>query len=419
MTAGTSLTPRQQAAARLIGMLISVALALAALEAGARIVFGRSDRIEAARRDARDSMAMPDERTIYRLRPGWESDYRQSEFATHVRINSRGLRDDETPYDRPAGVFRIALIGDSFIAALEVDRGETLADRLEAALNHDPRTAGSGLRYEVLNAGVPGYNTLNEYLLLRHEILRYQPDLVLAAFFMNDVEGLIDEGREVEGQVTTVAAGDDGHIRLDADGEPALITLPAADAAPPEASGPLDAWLTGHSKLYAVLRPTGERFGPLARRAGNLIRRQDAPVFNEEAYAVNPGHPGAAARLTALQDLTALMRDRVAEQGGALAAFVIPDSSQVYPERPRRYYVGFDLLADYWDVERLDREMAAFYRAEGIPYLLLSGPLGEAAASGGDLLYFQFDRHWTPAGHAAAADAVLEWLIAEGLVPAG
>src|SRR5574337_1459165 len=46
----------------------------------------------------------------------WYDDH--GEFKTTVRINSKGLRDVEHPYEKPPGVFRILVLGDSYMEGL-------------------------------------------------------------------------------------------------------------------------------------------------------------------------------------------------------------------------------------------------------------------------------------------------------------
>ncbi|MEA3357480.1 MAG: hypothetical protein U9Q67_03530 [Patescibacteria group bacterium] len=46
--------------------------------------------------------------------------------------------------------------------------------------------SNNGVTYEVLNMGISGYNTIQEYLLLKDKGLKFQPDLVLLGFFYND-----------------------------------------------------------------------------------------------------------------------------------------------------------------------------------------------------------------------------------------
>ena len=67
----------------------------------------------------------------------WYSEYR--EFETEVHINARGLRDREIGYDKPPGVYRILILGDSFAEALQVPLEVTFAKQLEALLSTPAR----------------------------------------------------------------------------------------------------------------------------------------------------------------------------------------------------------------------------------------------------------------------------------------
>lgn len=69
------------------------------------------------------------------------------EFSLPVHTNRLGLVDDETPYEKPPGVYRILLLGDSYTEALQVPQAETFQALLEEALN----AGGGEARFEVLN----------------------------------------------------------------------------------------------------------------------------------------------------------------------------------------------------------------------------------------------------------------------------
>ena len=56
-----------------------------------------------------------------------------------------------------------------------------------------------GRRVEVVNAGVPGYNTLQERLLLEEKGLGLAPDLVAVSFFLNDAIPWSAPGPEARG----------------------------------------------------------------------------------------------------------------------------------------------------------------------------------------------------------------------------
>ena len=99
------------------------------------------------------------------------------------RLNSKGLRDFEYGYEKPPGVFRILGLGDSFTFGQEVPREKTFLKKLEKRLNES-----GGIKYEVINMGMRGHNTVQELELFQKEGIKYHPDLVLLNFVINDPE---------------------------------------------------------------------------------------------------------------------------------------------------------------------------------------------------------------------------------------
>ncbi len=103
-----------------------------------------------------------------------------------VVINSNGLRNPETTYEKPANMYRILNLGDSIAMGWGVRMEETYGRQLEEMLN----TSGADQQYEVINAGVPGWNPANELAFLQAEGLNYEPDLVLLDLtIVNDIYG--------------------------------------------------------------------------------------------------------------------------------------------------------------------------------------------------------------------------------------
>lgn len=121
----------------------------------------------------------------FRLRDGSE----RSEMA---RVNRHGARGKEHALERAPGVFRIVTLGDSFTFGTGVGDEGTWPAGLDRYLAGE--RAGSATAklapVEVWNYGVEGYGTAQEVRLLRERILPrgVDPDLVLLAFFFNDVE---------------------------------------------------------------------------------------------------------------------------------------------------------------------------------------------------------------------------------------
>src|SRR5215813_1648396 len=71
-----------------------------------------------------------------------------------VKINSKGLRDREIPYERITGVRRILMLGDSFTEGWGVPFDQTFSKRIERLYveRGKPPT-------EVINTGVGNFNT--------------------------------------------------------------------------------------------------------------------------------------------------------------------------------------------------------------------------------------------------------------------
>jgi lysophospholipase L1-like esterase len=99
-----------------------------------------------------------------------------------VRINQRKLRDAEYPYERPAGVQRVLMLGDSVTFGWGVPAEDTVSKRLERML----RAAGRNV--EVINTGVGNYNTAMEVAYFVGEGARYDPQVVVLNYFINDPE---------------------------------------------------------------------------------------------------------------------------------------------------------------------------------------------------------------------------------------
>lgn len=119
------------------------------------------------------------------------------EFTT----NSLGLRDPERAIPKPHGIFRILMLGDSFIEGGSVAREATVCAVLEKTLG-----GKSGVPIEVVNAGSASYSPLVEYLFLKHNCLRLEPDLVVLNLDMSDIQDDLyyEEQAEFDGSGTPV-----------------------------------------------------------------------------------------------------------------------------------------------------------------------------------------------------------------------
>jgi hypothetical protein len=90
-----------------------------------------------------------------------------------VQHNSLGLRDIE-PDGAPKPT--ILFVGDSFVWGYDVEADERFTEEIRQALPG----------HRIVNAGVSGYGTDQEYLLLQRLWDRIKPDVVVLIYFQND-----------------------------------------------------------------------------------------------------------------------------------------------------------------------------------------------------------------------------------------
>ena len=111
----------------------------------------------------------------------------------HVQTNSLGFRGPEIPEPNPKKK-RIAILGDSFVFGSGVEWEGTIGVQLERSIQ------ALGRQVDVLNFGVPGYNTGHNAWVLENKVLEHAPDLVVYVAFANDTDahksyGIVDPER--------------------------------------------------------------------------------------------------------------------------------------------------------------------------------------------------------------------------------
>lgn len=123
------------------------------------------------------------ERKLKYGEPFFEGVFLSAEYTTQIKTNSEGFRDIEHELNKPKGVFRILVAGDSFTFGLGVEANQTYPKLLEEVLNE--KNKNKEMRYEIFNMGIAGIGTLEELEIIKYGI-RYKPDLVLLGLFVEN-----------------------------------------------------------------------------------------------------------------------------------------------------------------------------------------------------------------------------------------
>lgn len=111
--------------------------------------------------------------------PSTKTQEREPCLTANITTNSLDWRDKERTVKKPDSVTRIAVLGDSYIEGSQVNDDQTFTRQLEQMLPPG--------KFEVLNFGLSSIGTVQERILYEKLVKNYDPDIVIVAFYMNDV----------------------------------------------------------------------------------------------------------------------------------------------------------------------------------------------------------------------------------------
>lgn len=126
---------------------------------------------------------------LWRMKPDLEGQFASPAYVPpgrepssfRVNTNSRGFRGEEFERSKQPGTTRVVCLGNSSTFGWGVPPDSCYPRLLEDLLRH-----ASPRNYEVINAGTPGYSSLQGLILLEREILALEPDVITLAFGAND-----------------------------------------------------------------------------------------------------------------------------------------------------------------------------------------------------------------------------------------
>jgi lysophospholipase L1-like esterase len=301
----------------------------------------------------------------------------------------------------------VVILGDSFVLSRDIEYSESFPQRLEHLLNHR-----SGGRVEVMNAGVPGYGTAQELLLVRelYDRQRAKPNLFLLMFFTNDIlDNLCVSYGDLQFQPVRPC------FTLDRDGKPMLTKLPEnikdyQDDALKTQNGPAGNMTVSIATAWAEewIQTKGDFVGALSR-LGVAPQVPRMPGLMNSWYlnrVVERGGPLTSA-------LIAQMAREIRANGGELIISMIPSPFQIYPETYipllENSFPGNIAVTRFKDdifrPQRLVREMC---QEAGVPFQDLAPILSERRDAP---LFVPRDGHLTHVGHKVAGEALLPFVL--------
>lgn len=299
-------------------------------------------------------MHQPDERLGYKLVPNYEMDHQTSDFNSHIKINSEGLRDYEHQKNKDTDTFRILVLGDSFTFGVGVNLEDSYPKVLESILNQN--SAGvDPKKYEVINAGIEGFGTEQEYLYLEELAEMYRPDLVIVGLHSNDIEDV-------------------------------MKGIPAARG---------KTWLKKHFYFLSYLRG-------LQISMGIMFRDPKAGIFQIYQDVYPPQFENA---LQKTKEYLTKIRDLSNSKGARILIVIIPSCFEIDGSDFEKRGFGH-LFSDEFinkNMSKFSNTFTEFGEINKIPTLPLLPILKDSKIRP---LYFNHDFHWTKDGHKLAAESI-------------
>lgn len=354
------------------------------------------------------------------LQPNTAYIYKIPEGTISVAYNSKGWRDLEHSIEKPEGVFRILVLGDSFMEANSVKLDDTFHRQIEEFA----RVAGTNV--EVINMGVAGYGTLQEYLVFQDVGYLYEPDLVLVGFF--DGNDVINNSLELstilteQGQVTNARP----FLDLEASEDWAItpVDFEGAQRSYVKNKASLEAKrsrLTGNLAVFRLLTE-GLAMIPVPEflKKSQDSKQETIDISRYEMALMGVNYCMEPAEYTRAWDATkrifARFKEEVEAYGGELVVFTVPSLEEVSLEYMKA------VEADVHYPERLCLEEATGHARLSrmltdldIEQISLLPDFRKVMQEDGINLY-QSDLHWNPKGHALAAENVVSELIQRGFL---
>jgi len=297
-----------------------------------------------------------------------------------------GMRDREHSLKKKEGTFRILVLGDSFMEALQVPFSESFPKLLEDRL----REVGLS-NVEVINAAVSGWGTEDELAYLVRYGKWFEPDLILIAMTLhNDIS---DNMRE---QFYTLNYG-------------RLIVRPVREAPAMEyLLLRLKAFVASHSHLFQLWRKfwyrkeiqeTGLR---LNQHVVNLLTGNDAKSM-------------ARGWQLTFKELAEMQKEG-RTIGAKTAVVLLPLSLQLSNEHFGKFMASNDISTENMVDRKPQDTMIKFGVTEGVEMIDLLPVFKEWVEKRNEQLYLERDGHWNSIGHRVAADSVASELLRRRLL---
>lgn len=315
------------------------------------------------------------------------------------KLNKYGYRDKDWQLEKPQNTYRIAVIGDSYVEAFQVEFEKTFLSLTEHNLNQG---FDKGYKVELMNFGHSGYTQSHELILLKNAVQKFSPDLVLLFFLPgNDINDISKE----------TAANLIGPFYTVSDSDELLL-----DTSFNETSGyKIRSYINWFKQRSALLSFMTNRYNVYMRdrrsKEINLLNnnKKDEVITGYLSLCTGNPDPLYLKNYNLNKRLIMAMSDYSKERG---MKFVLVSLNMRYyiPELEKE----LTIVDPTFNVNFFEDDLRDFARSHDMDYLGLQRIFRESYQKIGSALHWA---HWNYQGHKVVADALTDKLT--GIIQSG
>lgn len=355
------------------------------LEGGVRLFFPQTLRGEKL---VGEKFSSRDEVLGYRYASGSKWRFLHPEYEVEYEINGDGFRDKkEYLMPKPDGIKRVLLIGDSFTFGQGVSYDKIWPVIVERQLEK----AGYS-HIELVKSGIQGLDTRSELILIQRLVEKYDCDIVVVGFLMNDLytnslHGI--DALEETSLATSMEKISNGHIK-------------------DEKKKAEESWSQTMKKVF--IRNSWQRNFHLLILAKRFVLSNDAMYSKFYLSAPNRGEwvrmplsekPRRQVKVT--ETLFKRIADYCQSLDKQFIVFSIPQQFQVL-------YRDESEESSEIDIDFYDRHFMKFARENGFTWVPTLDTFTDSRFKN-DELFYRLDGHLNPKGNEVAAEVFIQKVV--------
>lgn len=330
---------------------------------------------------------MSDANRHHKLVPNSLARFEQRDFSYIQRVNNFGMRGKDIDFEKDKDKYRIIMLGDSFTMGKGVEDDQTFSALVQKRLDENTNNCNKYRNIEVLNAGVDSYAPILSYIQLSRDLVALEPDMVVLNLDVSDL--------------TQEAAYRDIGTR---DSIGRVISVPGPDEEYTFSEVIRD-WVDNNLYMTRlILFYTNKLLGYRDLTVRGVVTQANREIV---AYTLASDTADRNQQWESLFESIIRIRDFCKERGIQFILTIYPWAHQVSDDEwiPGRYtFMSKEDSATDANLEIVD----AFTKRSNIDFLSLFENFRSYNQK--EKLYFDYDMHWTPAGHNVMANGISSYL---------